>query len=662
MIRRPLLIAVVFALIALVLFAALARITKMTLGLERSERTALQRATHEENVRIALWRLDATLAELLAIENTRPASRFRSAAESTGLSWLGGPANSSIGVSGTPVVRARFEVGADRKLHAEPAMTAPVWLAALPIPQPPPRPAPRRVARRPVAPLPERAAVAEPPKENDPAPRTATPKVANVAEPPAQQAAQQNAAQQNSQQNVAQQNLQRNANQNVAQQNTQQAVPAAVQNQRAGSPKLEETPPPKDLCAELLNATGVPVDRINATCNESGQQSAYSQEALNVLSFQRRKELAQQSTLVRPADAPPGVEAESAFEARWMGGDLVLLRRARRGGEPSLQGTWLDWPALRALLLSRIAAVVPSSNLVPVTEGDEADPGRRLALLPARLVPGPMPETEPRDWTPVRLSVAAAWLAAVLGLVGVGSLLKGSVTLSQRRADFVSAVTHELRTPLTTFRLYTEMLRDGIVPAEERPSYLATLKSEADRLGHLVENVLAFSRLERWATAIPIESLTLGELLARVVPHLTERAAQAGLTLQVENVPELSEERVRVDLASVEQILLNLVDNACKYAFNSTQPALELSTSLRGRHAVVRLHDHGPGIDRRERRRIFRPFHRPAAQAAGSAPGVGLGLALSRRLARGMGGDLRLAASENGASFELWLRLTTAAA
>jgi signal transduction histidine kinase len=267
-----------------------------------------------------------------------------------------------------------------------------------------------------------------------------------------------------------------------------------------------------------------------------------------------------------------------------------------------------------------------------------------------------MLETEPQDWTPVRLSLAAAWGAALLGLVGVGSLLKGAVTLSQRRADFVSAVTHELRTPLTTFRLYTEMLLDDIVPAGERPSYLATLKREADRLGHLVENVLTFSRLERRAAAARIESLPLGELLERIVPRLAERAAQAGLALNVEASPELSAQRVRVDLASAEQILLNLVDNACKYAPNPAQPTLHLAAALRGRRAVVRLHDHGPGIEPRERRRIFRTFHRSAARAAGSAPGVGLGLALSRRLARQMGGDLRLVGSEEGASFELWLR------
>lgn len=539
MIRRPFLIAVAFVASACVVFGALARITSMTLDLERSESAALQRATHEENVRIALWRLDASLAELIALENTRPAARFRAAAEPAGLREL---------------VRTRFEIGADRKLRAEPVLAAPRWAANLPIPEQPPRRRPRK----------------PPPQPAPPAPS-------------------------------------------------------------------EET----------------------LVANEIGQQVAFTQETLNTLSFQRRQELGRQSnlasTLIQPASEPPGVEVESAFEARWMDGDLVLLRRVRRGDARLLQGTWLDWTALRAFLLGQVEAVVPAARLEVIGEDDAADPGRRLALLPARLVPGPMPETEPRDWTPLRLSIAAAWVAAFLGLLGVGGLLQGAVTLSQRRADFVSAVTHELRTPLTTFRLYTDMLLDNMVPAEERTSYLATLKQEADRLGHLVDNVLIFSRLEKRAPELRIETLPLADLLERAVPRLAERAAQAGLGLRVETAPELAGEPVRVDLASTEQILLNLVDNACKYAPNPVRPELHLTTAVRSRHVLLRLHDHGPGIEARERRRIFRPFHRPASQAAGSAPGVGLGLALSRRLARRMGGDLQLVDSAEGASFEVRL-------
>jgi signal transduction histidine kinase len=582
-IRRPLLVAAAFAVSALVLFGALARITAMTLALERSEVAALQRATQEENVRIALWRLDATLTRLIALENTRPAARFRSASEPAGL--LRG------------LVHARFEVGADRRLRAEPALTAPRWVSALPIPEPPPRRPALAMAPRPKAPQ--------------------TPQV------PVQQAS---------------------------------LAPAPAPSERPIARELEAVLAGRAPWASFPSTPGVPTDPVNVLCNENGQQLQYTQEALNTLSFQRRQELGRQATLARPASVPPGVEVESAFEGRWLDGDLILLRRVRRGDERSLQGTWIDWPALRTSLLAQVAKVAPGSGLEPVGERDETAPGRRLALLPARLIPGPMLETEPQDWTPVRLSLAAAWGAALLGLVGVGSLLKSAVTLSQRRADFVSAVTHELRTPLTTFRLYTEMLVEDLVPAGERPSYLATLQREADRLWHLVENVLTFSRLERRAAATRVESLPLGDLLERIVPRLAERAAQAKLAMNVDAAPEISAQRVRVDLASAEQILLNLVDNACKYAPNPVHPTLHLAAARRGRHAVVRLHDHGPGIEPRERRRIFHTFHRSADRAAGSAPGVGLGLALSRRLARQMGGDLRLVASEEGASFELWLQ------
>lgn len=581
MIRRPYLVAAAFVVSTLILFGALARITAMTLALEKSEREALQRATEEENIRIALWRIDATLTELIALENTRPAARFRSASEKAGLQ------------SG-PMIRARFEVGPDRKLRAEPKLEAPVWVAALPIPEQPPR------ARSPKP----RPVKAEPETQ-----------VAQAAEPP---------------------------------------PPETIIWTMQG---------PENLTTDTA-LVDQQFDRINVGANESGQQSQYIQPDLNLQAFERRRELGRQSAaaalpVVRTPPPPPGVkveEVESAFEARWMDDDLVLLRRIRRDDERLLQGVVLDWPALRAFLLERVEAVVPGSRLEAIAEGEEADPGRRLALMPARLVPGPMRETEPKDWMPLRLSIAAAWVAALLGLVGIGSLLKGAMTLSRRRADFVSAVTHELRTPLTTFRLYTEMLAEDMVPAAERPSYLATLKREADRLGHLIENVLAFSRLERRATATRIESVPLSVLLDRSVPRLRERAAQEGLALEIDIYSEQAEERLRMDLASAEQILFNLVDNACKYAPNPAQPALQLTASRRGRFTVIRLHDHGPGIEPRERRRIFRPFHRSAARAAGNAPGVGLGLALSRRLARQMKGDLRLAGSEEGASFELWLR------
>jgi signal transduction histidine kinase len=218
-------------------------------------------------------------------------------------------------------------------------------------------------------------------------------------------------------------------------------------------------------------------------------------------------------------------------------------------------------------------------------------------------------------------------------------------------------VTHELRTPLTTFRLYTEMLDEGmVVGADSQRSYLKTLRAEADRLGHLVENVLAFARLERGRAADGREVVAPAELLDRLVPRLASRARQAGMELLVG--PVETEARVRVDLSVVDQILSNLVDNAVKYAGDAPDRRIHLDVWPAGRWLTVCVRDHGRGLSPGVYRRLFRPFSKSAHEAAHSAPGVGLGLALSRRLARTLGGDLRLQANGPlGACFELTLPL-----
>src|SRR5262249_55769589 len=141
-----------------------------------------------------------------------------------------------------------------------------------------------------------------------------------------------------------------------------------------------------------------------------------------------------------------------------------------------LQGCWLDWSAIRMELLANVSDLLPNAHLEPVRTADEA-PTRRLAALPARLVIGPELAVAEPAWSPVRLSLWIAWTCLTVAAGAVALLLGGALALSQRRGTFVSAVTHELRTPLTTFRLYTEMLSEGMVcDPEARSSYLRTLR------------------------------------------------------------------------------------------------------------------------------------------------------------------------------------------
>jgi signal transduction histidine kinase len=327
-----------------------------------------------------------------------------------------------------------------------------------------------------------------------------------------------------------------------------------------------------------------------------------------------------------------------------------------------VQGVWLDWKKLREQWRNEVSDLFPSAQLMPTPNATastrpEDDP-LRLASLPVRLVPGELALPPLPYWSPLRNSLAVAWACMMLAVAAVALVLHGTLALSERRAAFVSAVTHELRTPLTTFRLYSEMLADGMIREEKQQhTYLCTLEAEAARLSHLVENVLAYARIERGSAKTHTEHISIGEILDRVLPRLRQRATQASMEVVVEADEEDRRVKLRVDVSALEQILFNLVDNACKYAApRAADRTIHVQAVHSGPLVMLRVRDHGGGIAPSERRSIFRPFHKSADQAAHSAPGVGLGLALCVRLSKALGGKLSLEKVPGwGASFVLEL-------
>jgi signal transduction histidine kinase len=338
--------------------------------------------------------------------------------------------------------------------------------------------------------------------------------------------------------------------------------------------------------------------------------------------------------------------------------ELLLVRSVSVGNERWLQGCWIDWERLRRDLLAEIGDLLPNADLALVARPLESEQTRMLAALPVRIDPGPVAAAL-TGISPVRLALVVAWAAMALAALAVAVLLRGVVALSERRADFVSAVTHELRTPLTTFRLYAEMLAAGMVPDEvAKARYLDTLSVEADRLTHLVENVLAYARLERGGLGNRIQPVRGDELLKLATERLADRAREAGMELAISTDEIAPNAIVLCDASAVEQILFNLVDNACKYAAAAEDKTITLDARIAAARLCLRVRDHGPGLPAEQRRRLFQPFRKSADEAARTAPGVGLGLSLSRRLARDMRGDLALdEATANGAAFILSLPL-----
>jgi len=356
--------------------------------------------------------------------------------------------------------------------------------------------------------------------------------------------------------------------------------------------------------------------------------------------------------------------AEGVSRPLWAGSHLLLVRRVNVRDQLVVQGCWLNWPEIKKMLLAQIRDLLPAADLVPIAAGAPVQAGRALATLPVQIVT-PEPEMKPLVFaaettpaavggtvSPIRISLFTAWGCLLVAATAVGGLLLGVVTLSERRGAFVSAVTHELRTPLTTFRIYAEMLSEGMVtdPAKQQ-TYLETLRVEGDRLYHLVENVLAYARLERGRPGKRRETLETGALIDRVQTRLQDRAQQAGMQLVVDASDEARAQQVATDPAAVEQILFNLVDNASKYASAAGNRDIILRAEAHGREMRISVRDHGPGISVAQKRRLFRPFSKPVEEAAATAPGVGLGLALCKRLARALGGRLELDAQQEGATF-----------
>ena len=427
---------------------------------------------------------------------------------------------------------------------------------------------------------------------------------------------------------------------------------------------LLETVRPAALLAKLgtpLVRPTIPEFNQQQVAQRNAPSQVVNQAARNQLERQARQQNFAGNTRANPmgfAPASASSELRGEFiQPVWIDSALLLVRRVFVEGQLYVQGCRLDWPGIKADLLANVQDLLPHADLTPVTSDPSPSEENLLAALPVRLIPGEIPTDGATLPAVMRWSLVVAWLCVVLAAAATAALLVGAVRLSERRGAFVSAVTHELRTPLTTFRMYSEMLAENMVTdASKRQSYLNTLCVEANRLGHLVENVLAYARLEKKSHAGRAESITVGELIKRVESRLAARAEQADLTLTVEVENDDHAIRVRTDPSAVEQILFNLVDNACKYANASADRRIELSANVTDRHVALRVRDHGQGIPVGDARRLFRPFHKSARSAANTAPGVGLGLALSRRLARSMGGDLRLETTVDlGASFVLTL-------
>jgi signal transduction histidine kinase len=242
--------------------------------------------------------------------------------------------------------------------------------------------------------------------------------------------------------------------------------------------------------------------------------------------------------------------------------------------------------------------------------------------------------------------------AALLAAVAVVGLVAQTDRLAHQRARFAAAAAHELKTPLASLRLHAEMLAEGLGRLDRTAAYAGRIVPEVRRLGRVVTNMLDLSRLERGAPLASPAPGDPGSAVASCVERLRGALEGAGMEVRVQIDADLP--RALFDHDALCQILDNLLDNAEKYSRGSPVRSVAVTAARAAAGVEVRVTDSGPGVPRRIRRTLFRPFHRPDD---GDAPaGLGLGLALARSLAQAQGGDLALAETHGGgATFVLTL-------
>ncbi|MFO7649117.1 MULTISPECIES: sensor histidine kinase [Halomonas] len=216
--------------------------------------------------------------------------------------------------------------------------------------------------------------------------------------------------------------------------------------------------------------------------------------------------------------------------------------------------------------------------------------------------------------------------------------------LDRLKDEFVAMVSHELRTPLTSIRAFAEILRDSQeLPDEKRVHFLNVVVLESQRLSRLIEEILDLARLESGRLTLNPQRLDLVALARHSVDAVHRLQEDRGVALEVQI--DVDEAPVVGDPDRLEQVIINLLDNAGKFADHDA-PKVLLRLARHKNHYRLAVEDNGPGIAMEERERVFEKFHQ--IQRPGESPektrgrprGSGLGLPISRGIVAHLGGRL----------------------
>lgn len=362
-------------------------------------------------------------------------------------------------------------------------------------------------------------------------------------------------------------------------------------------------------------------------------------------------------------------------------GHFVIFRKVWRNGQRYIQGMLIEqWPFMDGMIKSKFSdtTLAQMSDLILAYQGNllstiQSDASQAYLSTAAELtgellyqtrLSAPLSEFDlifSIRHLPTGTGAAVInWIALIMFIVLCGGFYLmyrmglRQLALARQQQDFVSAVSHELKTPLTSIRMYGEMLLEGWASEEKRESYYRYIHDESERLSRLINNVLQLARMTRNEIQLDLSRITLKELIERIRAKIASSVERAGFQLELKLDIAASDTFVEIDIDCFTQILINLVDNAIKFASRADKKLIEIGCIRQQDDSVLfSVRDYGPGVQRNQMKKIFELFYRSENELTRETVGTGIGLALVHQLTRKMEGRVDVINTEPGAEFRL---------
>ena len=244
----------------------------------------------------------------------------------------------------------------------------------------------------------------------------------------------------------------------------------------------------------------------------------------------------------------------------------------------------------------------------------------------------------------------AVLVILVFGLIFTLQTVNNKVELSKMKSSFVSTVSHELKSPMTSIRQIAEILVHKKVSPERKEKYFNMILQQSERLSHLIENILDFSKMEAGQKQFHFENTDLAVVAENVIQSFQDRLAADNFQIQL--AISGSVHKINGDREAMEQVLYNLIDNAIKYSGKANKVDINIDSDD---HSVrISVRGYGIGIQKNEQEKIFQQFYRVGEELIQTVKGTGIGLTIVKQIVEAHKGKITVESSPGkGSTFIL---------